>query len=73
MLPDGMCEIRCAICAKVIERRPTNRWYPFCSDRCRMIDLGKWLAEDYRVPVKPEEDDEAPPSSPEGRDDDDLH
>jgi uncharacterized protein len=23
---------------------------PFCSDRCRMADLGRWLSEDYRVP-----------------------
>jgi endogenous inhibitor of DNA gyrase (YacG/DUF329 family) len=27
-----------------------NRWRPFCSERCRMIDLGRWAAEDYRVP-----------------------
>ena len=23
---------------------------PFCSDRCRLADLGRWLSEDYRVP-----------------------
>lgn len=72
MLPHGMSEIRCAICARPIERRPANRWYPFCSDRCRLLDLGKWLAEDYRIPVKPDEEDEAQPS-PEGREDEDLH
>ena len=25
---------------------PTN---PFCSDRCKMVDLGKWLGEEYRI------------------------
>ena len=35
-----------------------NRWRPFCSERCKMIDLGKWAAEDYRVPEaeKPKEE-----------------
>jgi len=27
-----------------------NRSFPFCSDRCRLLDLGKWLGEDYRIP-----------------------
>ena len=26
---------------------------PFCSDRCRMIDLGRWASEDYRIPIGP--------------------
>lgn len=26
---------------------PTN---PFCSERCKMVDLGKWLGEEYRIP-----------------------
>jgi endogenous inhibitor of DNA gyrase (YacG/DUF329 family) len=33
--------------------------YPFCSDRCRLIDLGRWLNEDYRLAADAE--DEAPP------------
>jgi endogenous inhibitor of DNA gyrase (YacG/DUF329 family) len=41
---------------------PENRWRPFCSERCRSIDLGAWATERYRVPVKPDpEDDEEPP------------
>lgn len=30
---------------------PENRWRPFCSERCKLIDLGDWAAERYRVPV----------------------
>jgi len=29
--------------------RPVNRAYPFCSDRCRLVDLAKWLGEEYRI------------------------
>jgi hypothetical protein len=28
-----------------------NKWRPFCSERCRMIDLGAWASESYRVPT----------------------
>ena len=30
--------------------RQENAAYPFCSDRCRLVDLAKWLGEEYRVP-----------------------
>jgi len=36
-----------------------NAWRPYCSERCRLIDLGNWAAEIYRVPetgAKPPED-----------------
>jgi len=38
---------------------PENRWRPFCTERCRMIDLGAWAAEAYRVPVAGPADAEA--------------
>lgn len=42
---------------------------PFCSERCRMADLGRWLSEDYRVPaIAPEHHD---PPGHAGVDDDD--
>lgn len=28
-----------------------NPWRPFCSERCQLIDLGKWVSGEYRVPV----------------------
>ena len=37
---------------------PEEPLVPLRSDRCRLIDLGKWLSEDYRIPVKPEEDED---------------
>jgi endogenous inhibitor of DNA gyrase (YacG/DUF329 family) len=47
-------------------KRPEDpAWRPFCSERCKMADLGRWLSEEYRVPdepapsADPEHDDEA--------------
>jgi uncharacterized protein len=30
-----------------------NKFWPLCSERCQLIDLGKWLGEEYRVPEEP--------------------
>jgi len=39
----------CPICNRPAAPRPENRSYPFCSDRCRLVDLSKWLGEEYRI------------------------
>jgi endogenous inhibitor of DNA gyrase (YacG/DUF329 family) len=44
--------IDCPICKQVIEAAPDDFGpRPFCSTRCKMVDLGNWLNETYRVPV----------------------
>lgn len=50
----------CPICKSDV-RREGNRAYPFCSDRCKVIDLGKWLSGDYAIPARSEEGDVATP------------
>lgn len=56
-----MSERRCPICGNPVEPRETNPDFPFCSARCRLVDLGKWLGEEYRVPDRfREEEDRAP-------------
>ena len=35
-----------------------NPWRPFCSERCKLIDLGKWVSEEYRIEGKQETDNE---------------
>lgn len=47
---------KCPICDADALPRAKNAAFPFCSPRCRTIDLGKWLSEEYRVPVSPTED-----------------
>ena len=39
--------LRCPTCRTLVLEK--NADYPFCSDRCRRIDLGKWAAGDYKV------------------------
>ncbi len=41
---------RCPECGAPVEWEG-NRYRPFCSNRCKQIDLGKWLREEYSVPV----------------------
>ena len=49
----------CPICKKPVAPRRENATFPFCSERCRLIDLGKWLGEEYRIP---EEEPKRPPA-----------
>jgi endogenous inhibitor of DNA gyrase (YacG/DUF329 family) len=42
--------MRCPICNKLLEKSESAA-APFCSERCRTIDLGRWLGEAYRVPA----------------------
>jgi endogenous inhibitor of DNA gyrase (YacG/DUF329 family) len=46
--------IKCPICRKPAEH--TSPEFPFCSERCRLIDLGKWSSEEYVIstPIRPE-------------------
>jgi uncharacterized protein len=46
-----MSLIRCPICRKQFDSSQSAA-LPFCSDRCRRIDLGRWLGEEYPVPVE---------------------
>ena len=50
----------CPICARPAAPREHNRAFPFCSPRCKLVDLGQWLHEKYRVP-----DAETAESNPE--------
>lgn len=39
--------MKCPICKKEVALGAAD--FPFCSERCRMIDLGKWASEEYRI------------------------
>jgi endogenous inhibitor of DNA gyrase (YacG/DUF329 family) len=43
--------MKCPTCSKRIEWGD-NPFRPFCSERCKLIDLGRWVSEEYRVPGK---------------------
>jgi uncharacterized protein len=43
--------MRCPTCGKKAEWKD-NPMRPFCSERCKLIDFGHWVDEDYRVPTE---------------------
>jgi endogenous inhibitor of DNA gyrase (YacG/DUF329 family) len=56
--------MRCPVCEKEFDPS-TSKALPFCSERCRTIDLGRWLGETYSLPVVPDpEADEVPEEHP---------
>jgi len=42
--------IECPTCGKPALWSTENPWRPFCSERCRLIDLGDWIEERHRIP-----------------------
>ena len=61
--------LRCPTCRKLVLREEPN--FPFCSERCKMIDLGKWASGDYVIstPLTQDTSEEYPLQNPEPRDD----
>ena len=61
--------LRCPICRKIVLR--TEPEFPFCSARCRLIDLGKWASGAYVVST-PVTDPEALENQPAAEEESDL-
>jgi uncharacterized protein len=57
---------RCPTCRQPVGERGVNRSFPFCSDRCRLLDLGKRFDGRYRVPGEPAGDGEADSGAGDG-------
>ena len=53
-----MKQVPCPRCGQPALFAPENKWRPFCSQRCKLIDLGQWASESYRVPVEGEKPDD---------------
>jgi endogenous inhibitor of DNA gyrase (YacG/DUF329 family) len=59
--------VKCPQCGTHVPWLPESKWRPFCSERCKTIDVGAWASERYRIQTT-----EAPESSdatPAKRDD----
>jgi len=52
-----MSTIVCPTCRGPSTLDRSNRWKPFCSERCRLIDLGGWLEERYAIPGETAQDE----------------
>ncbi len=55
-----MATVRCPQCGRPVPWSPESPFRPFCSDRCRLIDLGAWLTEQHKIP------DESPAGGDDG-------
>ena len=42
--------VKCPTCGRPIEWSPASPWRPFCSERCKLLDLGAWLTERHAIP-----------------------
>lgn len=62
--------LTCPICGAPVPPRPQNRSFPFCSDRCRLLDLGKWFDGAYRIPGERPGDGAEEPAQPPPEEDD---
>jgi endogenous inhibitor of DNA gyrase (YacG/DUF329 family) len=51
--PHSSLIMRCPVCKREFEKADSPA-LPFCSERCRTIDLGRWLGETYSLPVVPD-------------------
>lgn len=51
--------VNCPTCKAQVEWTATSKFKPFCSERCKLIDLGDWASEKHAIPVKPEFDAES--------------
>ena len=46
--------VKCPTCQKEVLWSKESQFKPFCSERCKLIDLGDWASEKHAIPVKPE-------------------
>ena len=63
---------RCPLC-KGTAVKDGNKFWPLCSERCHLVDLGKWLGEEYRVPGEPDPNAVAESPTESGSDDSGRH
>lgn len=61
----------CPTCGNEVDWAERPPWRPFCSERCRLIDLGAWMDGSYRLPTEeqpgPSDDTEENPGSSDER------
>jgi endogenous inhibitor of DNA gyrase (YacG/DUF329 family) len=57
--------VKCPTCRRDVEWSEASQYRPFCSDRCRLIDMGAWLTEQHRIPDESAAEDSLHPDSSE--------
>lgn len=57
----------CPVCRAPVEWNAAFPFRPFCSERCKLVDLGAWANESYRIRTEEPADEGAAPSAPDER------
>lgn len=55
--------VNCPTCGCPVQWTPDSRFRPFCSERCRLLDLGEWFAEGHRIADSSDVPSDDPPPS----------
>ncbi len=50
--------VLCPTCQRPVVWSEESKWRPFCSERCKLIDLGAWASEQHAIPGDAKPDDE---------------
>ncbi|MGR9099278.1 MAG: DNA gyrase inhibitor YacG [Gammaproteobacteria bacterium] len=54
--------VKCPNCGKPVPWIHSQKFKPFCSERCKLIDLGEWVMEEKKIPGDSVESDQDPPT-----------
>lgn len=70
-MPRRHMQFTCPTCkrrTRILQEDPLQlpRFFPFCSERCKLIDLGAWLDAGYRIVGKPDEEEDSEPPAEKG-------
>jgi len=57
-----MTQVKCPNCCKLTRWSQQNAFRPFCSERCKLIDLGAWASDRYSIAGRQTDEGEDPPS-----------
>jgi len=63
-----MATVACPTCQRPVQWSEASPWRPFCSERCKLLDLGAWMSEQRAIPgeeLPASAETEAPPGSPQ--------
>lgn len=52
-MPSPLLKVKCPTCQRQVLWSTTNPFRPFCCERCKLIDLGEWAAEEKAIPGDP--------------------
>lgn len=61
--------VNCPTCNRLVEWVDAEKFRPFCSERCKLIDLGEWVTGSYAIPGEPGGAHEIAEGGSNGRDD----